>query len=113
MMPCTMTKRIGNEPMESHGVRMLPGEWKRVDALAQDKGMSRSEWVRVQIAAALALAPEVHNQHRDMPDMHEDLYQRVPPGRKEAPAAQCFTGDTGRHAPRGLFNATTEEGGRQ
>lgn len=50
------------EPMESHGLRLPPAMWRRIEYLARCARMDRSAFVRKQLDASLLLVPEFHSQ---------------------------------------------------
>ena len=51
------------EPMESHGIRMPPRLWRKVETLAARQNTSRSDWLRDQIEALLSRVEDVHDTH--------------------------------------------------
>ncbi len=63
MIPCTMPKLIGTEALESHGVRLPPDVWKRIDRLSKGKP---GPWIRKQLEAAVERVPDMPNQHENM-----------------------------------------------
>lgn len=60
------------EPLESHGLRLLPQSWRKVERLARRKETDRSDWLRTKIEAVLELEPDLHDMDDDDHAEHAD-----------------------------------------
>ena len=63
------------QPMTSHGVRLAPATWRKIERLAEAAGTDRTDWLREQIEALLSRIPDVPNSHGFDSVMHGETVE--------------------------------------